>query len=562
MKSFNFILFFSLLINASLYTSAQVHVVSPAKYQSFDPKHFGLNGRSTEGPSWTNPAFLELVEQMKPGIVRYPAGTQCNYWDWRTGTFIEGCGKESDFPYTIPMLINGLPENSEIIYVMNMARPTPWTGIPLDAPTEVQKSDSVLQYKIADMLAALNEFEDKGKFPIALELGNEFNFDSEHAAIYAANPSLYLQHAEIIVTIVKNIYPQLKILLITTKGGTAGRDAWNNPVFDYLSEHTEFANKIDGLVQHHYLSSNFGDQTVIYNAPSSINAITESLQYMEIMPENYELIPENFGLWFTEMGASKNNADETWADGLRSMLFIMNMALLGEKVETVLFHHITRMNLINSAEMKLASSGIACKIISEASAGQTQMGHLEFTGDPYMAGAYSALQGYIFQGGNEKNTILVNIGMQEIANISLDQIYHANDSISLCYQWHSDTPWISGVFEGNGIAEIDLQGTKNLTLNPFSITLISGTGDPNRIREIKDIKEKVYPNPFNEILYVENPYDDRSEYKLCSIDGRVIKRGILDPGINMIEGTLKAGSYFLILESPKEINCMKISKIN
>ena len=163
------------------------------------------------------------------------------------------------------MFVSGLPEETSIIYVVNMARPTPNTGIHFEASVEILKSEATLQLKINDMLAALQEFENAGKFPEAIELGNEFYFTSEHASIYASNPELYIAHCKEICSQVKELYPDLKILLITTKGGTTLRDLWNNTIFNAFADDLEFKSNIHAVVQHHYISDNYGDLAEVTN---------------------------------------------------------------------------------------------------------------------------------------------------------------------------------------------------------------------------------------------------------------------------------------------------------
>ena len=51
------------------------------------------DGPSAGAPFWTDPTFKPLLATMNPDIVRYPGGTQANYWDWSTGEFIPNSGK-------------------------------------------------------------------------------------------------------------------------------------------------------------------------------------------------------------------------------------------------------------------------------------------------------------------------------------------------------------------------------------------------------------------------------------------------------------------------------------
>lgn len=140
---------------------------------------------------------------------------------------------------------------------MNMVHPTPATGFSQETDDTKLRSDEVLQAKIADALAALKEFKDKGNLPVAVELGNELYFNkAEHYGIYTANPEQYLKHAPVIAAKIKEMYPEMKVILCTSKGGekqSSSRDAWNSAILNALETSAEFSKNVDGIVQHHYI---------------------------------------------------------------------------------------------------------------------------------------------------------------------------------------------------------------------------------------------------------------------------------------------------------------------
>ncbi|MCK4919657.1 MAG: T9SS type A sorting domain-containing protein [Bacteroidales bacterium] len=542
---------------------SQINALPVDKYLGINPTHFGLNGRSTEGPSWTDTGFLKLVEEIAPGIIRYPAGTQANYWNWRTGTFIEGSGKSSDFIYSIPMLTAGLPESTEVIYVMNLARPLPSTGIPLDASHEVLISDSVLQYKITDVLEALDYFKANFKFPVALELGNEFYFDSEHGTIYAANPTLYLEHSDKIIRAVKEKYPEIKILLITTKGGTTNRDFWNATIIQYLEDNADFAALVDGLVQHHYINDSYGDPTIVFDAASSITAITEALEYTQDMVADYSIVPDDFELWFTEMGATKENADETWVAGLRAFLFSIEMALLGDKVENVLYHHITEQSVINKDLMKLGSAGLSLSLLSEAAEDQSEMCKLSFEGEIGMNGIYPAIQTYVFKSDSTLNMMLMNISDQDITDINLDTVLSNNLFLS-GRQYYANDPWVQGVFEENGIHEQEIFSVDGLVLKPFSLSIIKTRKQSSTLslaNIYNDIEWEVYPNPHSDYFCIEGKEElTNGNYRIFDMRGQLVEVGLLRDGVNKIYYNGNEGIYLLILNTNEQNSVYKLIK--
>ena len=168
-------------------TNAQtVTTTLDAEVRDVSELNIGFNRRSDQGTWWTDTSFINLVSEMNPDVVRYPAGTQANYWDWSTGQFLENTDKVwgNKEIVTIPTFVNALPDRTKVVYVVNMARPTPNTGVDVNASESVLKSETTLNLKIADMLAAITQFDSQGKTPYAIELGNEFYFGNIESGMY------------------------------------------------------------------------------------------------------------------------------------------------------------------------------------------------------------------------------------------------------------------------------------------------------------------------------------------------------------------------------------------
>ncbi len=517
-------LFSSLLLLILVFPESigQISLKKTEPARNLSPTLIGYNGRSTEGPSWENTAFLSMVENLNPGMVRYPAGTQANYWDWRTGAFIEGSGKTSSYTFTIPMLVEGLPQESDIIYVMNMARPTPATGISLDASASVLKSDATLQKKIEDMLAALSEFENSGRLPEAVELGNEFYFSNEHAAIYAANPDLYLQHSKTICKAIKAVYPGLKILLITTKGGTSGRDSWNEAVFSTLAVDSEFSEMVAGVVQHHYINENYGDPTTVSDLQTAKIAMAEGFHYTRESLSDYNLVPQDQKLWITEYGATKPNADGTWASGLRAVAMTMGWIELGEKIQQLCYHHITNdPDVINKDKMKLGPAGMTLGLLGAASREKTQVQGVDFSNNPAIGSSVETLHGFLFKNESEESLFLLNLGEEGHIGIDIEGILDYDSNREIMQYW-SEQPYQSSVYRGKGVNEESKKVATTVDLKPFSVSLITAsqiTGF-NESQHQKGIK--IYPTVIETFFTVELPSGiHEANISIIDISGRV-----------------------------------------
>lgn len=548
------------------FLSGQVTTSLSQTIREISPRMFGYNGRSTEGPSWEDTNFLDLVKDLYPGTVRYPAGTQANYWDWRYGTFIEGSGKTSSYNIPIPAFVKGLPEETCIIYVVNMARPTPATGIALDAPEEVLRSDSVLQMKILDMLEALEVFDRNGKLPFAVELGNEFYFDNEHAAIYAASPEFYLDHAKTVAATIKQKYPEIKILLITTKGGTAGRDYWNNTVFNRLESDSDFSNLIHAVIQHHYINDKYGDQTIVSSIDEAKAAIAEGIKYTSERLSDYEMVPGGFKLWITEYGATKTNAEGMWASGLRGAAMTIGWMDLGEKIEQLNFHHITDdPNVINKSSMKAGPVGLSVGLLGKAARGMSAAARIEFTDNPLFSGNAESLHGYKFMNDSIENIYILNLGDSSFTDVNIDPLIHLNGERK-CIAIHADIPYINPVFPGQNI-EIDTSlAESRINIPPFSANLVQvkyseqpSTSNPSVIGG----KISVHPTLFTDQFVLTSTYpDENQELRLIDMSGRVHYKASVIKGISYHGPEVAPGIYLLQIRTAYSFESIIIIKSN
>jgi hypothetical protein len=525
----------------------------------------GFNGRSTEGPLWTDTSFTGIVASMYPGTVRYPAGTQANYWNWRTGTFIEGSGKTAQYAVPIEDFLNGLPKETEIIYVMNMARPTPITGVPLDAPYETLASEATLNLKIADMFDALNMFNQLGRFPDALELGNEFYFSNEHATIYAANPTLYLNHANIISDSVKKKYPDLKILLCTTKGGSASRDYWNNTVFDFLAANEDFASRIYSVVQHHYINGKYGNTQLVTDTESAKLAIAEGFMYPREKASDIAIIPDGLKLCLTEYGVTKLNAENTWVAGLRSVAMTMGWMEYGNVIDRLLYHHITdHADVVDRDQVLPGPIAVAFGLLGESTLGQTHLDQVIFSNNPVVSNtSIESLHGIKVYNSSEENVFILNIADDTYANVDLNSLFNYNGGGIIKQYWTSE-PYSEFNYLDGSLSEVIEQSSKIIDIHPFSVTKVSFTNDGLSTKEkLNDNQFKVFPSVFTDEFHVIYPDNEHRQVTLemYSLDGKLVHSTQLANTGTVKCPSMPSGFYIVSLRgSDKNENHILIKK--
>ena len=519
----------------------------------------GFNRRSDNGIWWTDDSFIDLVAEMNPDIVRYPAGTQANYWDWRTGKFIDN----TDKPWNnkeilhIPEFINALPERTKVVYVVNMARPTPASGVDVNADEETLKSYATLDVKIEDMLAAIDEFTNQGKEPFAIELGNEFFFgniesgmfhiiedngnfysgwDYENNTHYISNSKqdatvfnaeLYINHCDIIVEAIKAEYPDTKILLTTTKSGNGNstRDKWNQTVFDELENNPEYSDlksHIYAITQHHYINDNYGSPTVIHNNYTAKVAIAEGISYPMSRQADYDMVPNDYKIWYTEYGVSKDNAEETWATGLRYAAYALSWLDRGPKVGQLGYHYISDNNVVKTGSpMKFAPIGIAAQLLLTSSVNATEMQKISFSNNPNSVNEIKSLHGYKFKNATKEALIIININNQEFNQIQIDNLFDMAGPYHLT-QYYSNQPYISGVYDGHSNILSNLSDIETGFNSPkFSISIIE-TDHSTAINENASNRNdiSVYPNPFSNKIIIEGGSSKENKILIYNILGQ------------------------------------------
>lgn len=555
----------------------------------------GFNRRSDKGNWWTDASFKNLVSEMNPDVVRYPAGTQANYWDWRTGRFLENVEKpwyEKEI-LKIPGFIAVLPNKTKAVYVINMARPTPATGVDVNASEKVLKSDATLLLKINDYLEAIKEFNDQGKLPFAVEFGNEFYFGNDHSGIYQiienngkfysgwdtnndrpfesvskadateVIAAFYLKHCKTIAAAIKEKYPSIKIVITTTKEGYATRVAWNSTIFNTLknnSNYSEFKNNIYAVTQHHYLNDSYGIQTVISDNSSAKRAIAEGIQYPIEKISDYNLVSNDYKIWYTEFGEVKEIAEETWASGVRYAALIYSFINLGDKVGQLDWHFISDNNVVKVGDpYKLAPVGIASKLVSKAFSGMDKMQKIQFTNNTTSVGNVKSLYGYKLKNSEKETLLIINTNSVDFSNVNFSTLFTYSGQPKMT-QYYSDAPYISNVYEGHSnIVSSATDVNNSVVIKKFSITVIESKNTALSTDDYLVNSLELYPNPASTEVFIntKNPINLISIY---NTSGKLVDRifNISNSKINI--ENLNSGLYFFKVETTKNSVFRKLIK--
>lgn len=595
-KSITKLVFISILIAFTNNLTAQITTTLSAVRDKTD-LDIGFNRRSDNGTWWTDNTFINRLAEMNPDILRYPAGTQANYWDWATGKFIPNAGKKWNNKEILHIaeFINALPDRTKIIYVVNMARPTPATEVSVNATEAILKSTATLNAKVQDMLDAIAEFDEKGKLPYAIELGNEFYFGNEEGGIFhitdendgwhsgwdtannqpfvsatkneatAINAKFYLDQCKAVVSSINAIYPTMKFALTTTKmgNGNATRDHWNNTIYDELENNSEYANlksNIYAVTQHHYLSTNYGDQTLISNVETAKVAIAEGIQYPIDRQQDYDMVPDDYKIWYTEYGVSKDNAVETWATGVRYAALIISWLNRGDKVGQLDYHYVSKNDVVKiGSPMKLAPIGIAAKLLALASVDMTEMQEITFTNNPISVNGIKSLYGYKFKNNDKETLFIINISDSDFSQVEVSDLFTYDGQYNRT-QYYSNTPYVSGVYEGhsNIVSNASNVNATTFNANKFSITTIEVANSVLAIEDYNIDKLVISPNPVKDFLTIKM-LDKIDEITIYNTNGaRIYSKE--NPTNTIDLSLLSSGTYILKIRTKKKTSFKKFIK--
>ena len=128
-------------------------------------------------------------------------------------------------------------------------------------------------------------------------------------------------------------------------------------------------------------------------------------------------------------------------------------------------------------------------------------------------------------------------------------------SLNGCVSTYCDSITIdsTGIVQRNAQSEFIIN-----VVSPAQITGFS----PTSIKNISEIESGIFPNPFSNSFTINNPSSEKINYEIFSIDGKVVKQGIVTNKIETINAeNLTSGLYLLSLINAKgERSVIKINK--
>lgn len=329
----------------------------------------------------------------------------------------------------------------------------------------------------------------------------------------------------------------------------------NNP------QYTTLKNDIYAVTQHHYLNDKYGVQTIITNNATAKVAIAEGIQYPIDKQSDYDLVPSQYKIWYTEYGEVKAIADETWVSAVRYAALVYSWISMGDKVGQLDYHYISDNNVVQiGTPMKLAPIGIAAKLVSKATANMTEMQQLIFDNNPVSVNNVLSLYGYKFKNNDKETLLIINTNSANFSDVQFSNLITYTGQ-PVMTQYYATQPYVSGVAEGdpNIISIIDSNVASVFNVNPFSISVIEVPNTTLGVTNEISTQTNVYPNPVTNVLYIQSKNKVNS-ISIYSLNGTLVFQNdnISDPAINLCN--FKAGLYILKIKTDRGILFKKILK--
>lgn len=364
--------------------------------------NFDYGGASQYGAP--DPKFYGQLAALQPGTLRYPGGTNANFFQWQAGLPVDppdgscvSSSTSSAFRFTL----------SDLLTAYDATKAPPIFDL------------NVMTSTLSCQIKMLRKAQQLG-LPIRyVELGNEFYLDFDNYPAYFPTAADYGRTVASYVKAVHKDFRGAQVAAVGSLGtSTAREQTWNK---DVLNTARQDGGLPDALTLHVYP---FDNTALTTSALPSL--FSEPYTSLTSISSAVGKLPVARPTWLTEYNlrpkhtANSNPAQTTYAQAL----FAAEMSLL-------LTEHVPSAQLINfwaafggnasysyagsPAKPALTPGGLAEQLVDEAGHGATLTRPVVFTGAPALkAGGSPALIGGSFTSSQARREVLVNLSPQTL----------------------------------------------------------------------------------------------------------------------------------------------------
>jgi len=478
-------------------------------------------------PSWGNQSFIDSVQKLNLQLIRYPGGTESQYFDWQTGRSVPASlwTNSTLFSHsyigTVPHISYPL---SELLYFYQQTNIKPIFCLNLLTKT---LSNQIQMLQTASSLGIPVEF---------IELGNELYFTDTDFTNKYPNPIDY------VLDIKNNWIPQLSTLFPNSKiaviGGYDGlTDLNGNTIPTRINSwnDTLYAQNVnsDAITFHYYLPPN----TTTLSNPNITQALAAPFKHWPVLKANtVDNVTNGMECWITEYNLNDGNQTtyaiaSSWAHGLYTAALFSQM-LEEPKITMLLNHQITGSPAFASLASytpfgdtltnRLTAEGNAMRLIHQAVKGNNTATKLNFSNNPIITVStinYPSLMGWVFDNGADKELYILNLSN---SNFTLDLSSIITGTLEY-EQISTSNPLQKDINTQNLIINKSFTNS-NIQSLPYSLTYaknqsVTGISDNNQTP-----KFTIYPNPTNNYVLIKGSQqnDKQMQIQIFDTQGRLI----------------------------------------
>jgi len=443
----------------------------------------GMSGEGLRSPlvsaAWNDPAFVGVVAQLHPQVVRVFGGETADFWDWRTGTFTMD-GPPGSF------IVKGGPTNP--VSLARFASVVTGSGArPLfDLNVVTDPADPGLS--LDSQIAMLAEAQTADGLPVTrVELGNELYFSlSDPLGVFGTASvagAAYGSAAASWITELQQRFPGVQVAVVgypTSAGSQLPRArAWNSGLLPALAGSSGYA-----VTYHSYWPSGLTAPNLpTSGAQADLVWRAEQAEFAAVQGQELAQLPTGVPAWITEFNtAAESNPTfptwtgvaGTWAQGLANVSYALNLysdPRVGMAVHDSLVNNNSFGALSATPPYAPTADGVALAQLTQAATGRSQVQPLVLPGTQQTLGE-------VFSSATSSAAVLVNFSNAP-ETVTLPAPFD-HGTVTQTAPTGSDPathvtgfPGTAGAV-GVGVTNpVDVLG--QVTLAPYSLTTVSAT---------------------------------------------------------------------------------------
>jgi len=500
----SFIVIFCLFI---FIFSSEAQIISvTSSSQTRVPPKVGYMLNYLTKPEWSNQSFLDSIRKLNPSLIRYPGGTESQYFDWQTGRSISsnnwtnGSLFNHSYIGTVPHVSYEL---NDLLYFYQITNVKPIFCLNLLTKS---LSDQILMLQTANSLGIPVEY---------IELGNELYFADQDFINKYPNPIDYvLDMKDNWIPQLSALFPNAKIAVIGSYDGLI--DLNGNVVPSRISSwnSTLYAQNLpsNAITFHYYIPPN----TTILSNPNATQALAAPFKHWPTLQLNTVAgVTNGMECWITEYNLNDGNQTNyaiasSWTHGLYTAS-LFSLMLEEEKIKMLLNHQIAGSPAFASLASytpfgdtitnRLTAEGNAMRILHKAIKGKSQAKKLQFSSNPIISVQttnYPSLLGWIFESTQEKSLYILNLSNTSFT-LDVSAIFVGNYEFEMI---NSSNPLLKNITTSDLIINKGVNNG-NISISPFSLIYISDYVTLDNLNYIEEDSLKIFPNPVNDVLTIK-----------------------------------------------------------